>query len=441
MQVSLTATGGLERRLEVAVPATEVSTEVEQRLKSISRTARLKGFRPGKAPITVVRKQFGEQVHAEVVSDLMRSSFAQALSQQKLPPAGGRRSEPITMGPGTELKYAAIFEVVPEIQLKPFDSITVERPSAEVTEEDINAMIESMRRQRPVFTAVERPAQDTDRVTIDFDGSVDGQPFEGGVGRYVPVVIGSRQSLVELEEGLKGATTGEKRTVSLSFPADSPNKSIAGKIAQLEVTIKQVEQQTLPEVDEEGCRAYGVEEGGIDALRTEVRKSMERELGDVIRNRVRAQVMDALYRENTFEVPRALIDEQVQRLQVDAARRIGAKDASQVPAREVFEDQARRRAALGLLMGQIVQSEGIKVDRERVQNRLNDLVASYPNPDEVRRAYVQNADAMRQVESVVLEDQVVDWIVERARVTDKPMTFKDLTGFGQNIEQNSETNT
>jgi trigger factor len=202
-----------------------------------------------------------------------------------------------------------------------------------------------------------------------------------------------------------------------------------------------VEQQSLPEVDEEFCRAYGVEEGGIEALRTEVRKSMERELGDVIRNRVRGQVMDALYRENTLEVPRALIDEQVQRLQVDAARRIGAKDASQVPAREVFEDQARRRAALGLLMGQIVQSEGIKVDRERVQTRLNDLVASYPNPDEVRRAYMQNVDAMRQVESVVLEDQVVDWIVDRARVTDKPMTFKDLTGFGQNIEQNSETNT
>ena len=441
MQVSLTATSGLERRLEVAVPATEVTTEVEQRLKNISRTARLKGFRPGKAPITVVRKQFGEQVHAEVIQDLMRSTFAQALSQEKLTPAGGPRIEPIAMGPGTELKYAATFEVLPEVKVKPFDTIPVERPTATVTDEDINAMIEGMRRQRPVFTAVERPAQDTDRVMIDFDGKIDGQPFEGGEGRDVPVIIGSHQSLAELEEGLRGVTTGEKRTVALSFPAENPNKNIAGKTAQLEVTVKQVEQQTLPEVDEEFCRAYGVEEGGIDALRAEVRKSMERELGDVIRNRVRAQVMDALYRENTLEVPRALVDEQVQRLQVDAARRIGAKDASQVPGREVFEDQARRRAALGLLMGQIVQSASIRVDRERVQGRLNDLVAQYPNPDEVRRAYVQNADAMRQVESVVLEDQVVDWIVDHARVTDKAMTFKDLTGFGQNIAPNSETNT
>ena len=441
MQVSLTATSGLERRLEVAVPATEVTSEVEQRLKNISRTARLKGFRPGKAPITVVRKQFGEQVHAEVIQDLMRSTFAQALSQEKLTPAGGPRIEPIAMGPGTELKYAATFEVLPEVKVKPFDTIPVERPTATVTDEDINAMIESMRRQRPVFTAVERPAQDTDRVMIDFDGKIDGQPFEGGEGRDVPVIIGSHQSLAELEEGLRGVTTGEKRTVALSFPAENPNKNIAGKTAQLEVTVKQVEQQTLPEVDEEFCRAYGVEEGGIDALRAEVRKSMERELGDVIRNRVRAQVMDALYRENTLEVPRALIDEQVQRLQVDAARRIGAKDASQVPPREVFEDQARRRAALGLLMGQIVQTQSIRVDRERVQTRLNDLVAQYPNPDEARRAYIQNADAMRQVESVVLEDQVVDWIVDHAQVTDKPMTFKDLTGFGQNIEQHSETHT
>src|SRR5215813_2301591 len=195
MQVSLTATGGLERRLEVAVPANEIATEVEQRLKSISRTARLKGFRPGKAPITVVRKQFGEQVHADVVSDLIRSSFAQALSQEKLTPAGGPRIEPITMAPGTELKYAAIFEVLPEVKVKPFDAIALERPAAAVTEDDVSAMIESMRRQKPAFTAVERAAQDTDRVTIDFDGQIDGKPFDGGEGRDVTVLIGSRQAL------------------------------------------------------------------------------------------------------------------------------------------------------------------------------------------------------------------------------------------------------
>ena len=433
MQVSLSATGGLERRLEVAVPATEIASEVEQRLKQISRTARLKGFRPGKAPYAVVRKQFGDQVHTEVVSDLMRSSFAQALSQEKLTPAANPRIEPLAMGPGSDLKYAAVFEVMPEVKVAAVDGIAVERPAASVTEADIDAMLESMRRQRPVFTAVERPAQDTDRVVIDYQGRIGGKPFDGSDGTDINVIIGSKQSMPELEEGLRGATAGESRTVSVPFPAEHPNKAVAGQTAELQVTIKRVEEQSLPAVDEEFGRAYGVEEGGVEALRAEVRKSMERELSDVIRNRVRGQVLDALYRQNPVDVPRALLEEQVQQLQIDTARRMGVKDASQIPAREPFEEPARRRVALGLLMSQIVQAEQIKLDRERVQTRLGDLVAGYPEPqqEEARRAYVQNQDAMRQIESAALEDQVVEWVLGRANITDKPMTFKEITGFGQ----------
>jgi trigger factor len=432
MQVSLSATSGLERRLEVAVPATEVASEVEQRLKQLSRTARLKGFRPGKAPYAVIRKQFGEKVHSEVVSDLMRSSFAQALSQEKLTPAAGPRIEPIAMGPDSDLKYAAVFEVMPEVKVKAPDSVRVERPTASVTESDVDAMIESMQRQRPVFTAVERGAHDTDRVIVDYEGRIDGQPFEGSDGTDVNIIIGARTSLPELEEGVKGAVAGEKRTVTVSFPAEHPNKALAGRGADLHLTIKRVEEQSLPAVDEEFGRAYGVEEGGIEALRIEVRKSMERELADVIRNRVRGQVLDALYRENPIDVPRALLEEQVQQLQIDTARRMGVKDASQLPPRQPFEEPARRRVALGLLMGQIVQAEQLKVDRERVQSRLSDLVAGYPDQqEEARRAYLQNQDAMRQIESAVLEDQVVDWVMARASVTDKPMSFKELTGFGQ----------
>jgi trigger factor len=434
MQVSLSATGGLERRLEVAVPATEVASEVEQRLKQISRTARLKGFRPGKAPYSVVRKQFGDQVHTEVVSDLMRSSFAQALSQEKLTPAANPRIEPLApISPGSDLKYAAVFEVMPEVKVPSVEGIAIERPSATVTEPDIDAMLESMRRQRPVFTAVERPAHDTDRVIIDYIGRIDGKPFEGSDGTEINVILGSRQSMPELEEGLKGAAAGENRTVTVPFAAEHPNKAVAGQTAELQVTIKRVEEQSLPAVDDEFGRAYGVEEGGVEALRTEVRKSMERELTDVIRNRVRGQVLDALYRQNPVDVPRALLEEQVQQLQIDTARRMGVRDASQIPAREPFEEPARRRVALGLLMSQIVQTEQIKLDRERVQTRLGDLVAQYPEPqqDEMRRAYQQNQDAMRQIESAALEDQVVDWVLGRANITDKPMTFKEITGFGQ----------
>ena len=433
MQVSLSATGGLERRLEVAVPATEIASEVEQRLKQISRTARLKGFRPGKAPYAVVRKQFGDQVHTEVVSDLMRSSFAQALSQEKLTPAANPRIEPLAMGPGSDLKYAAVFEVMPEVKVAAVDGIAVERPAASVTEADIDAMLESMRRQRPVFTAVERPAQDTDRVVIDYTGRIGGKPFDGSDGTDINVIIGSKQSMPELEEGLRGATAGESRTISVPFPAEHPNKAVAGQTAELQVTIKRVEEQSLPAVDEEFGRAYGVEEGGVEALRAEVRKSMERELSDVIRNRVRGQVLDALYRQNPVDVPRALLEEQVQQLQIDTARRMGVKDASQIPAREPFEEPARRRVALGLLMSQIVQAEQIKLDRERVTTRLGDLVAGYPEPqqEEARRAYLQNQDAMRQIESAALEDQVVEWVLGRANIIDKPMTFKEITGFGQ----------
>jgi trigger factor len=433
MQVSLSATGGLERRLEVAVPATEVASEVEQRLKQISRTARLKGFRPGKAPFAVIRKQFGEQVRTEVVSDLMRSSFAQALNQEKLTPAATPRIEPLAMGPGSDLKYAAVFEVMPEVKVTAVEGIAVERPAVEVTEPDVDAMIESMRRQRPVFTSVERGARETDRVVIDYEGRIEGKPFEGGEGKDIQVVIGSRQSMVELEEGLKGAAAGESRTINVSFAAEHPNKAVAGKSAELQVTIKRVEEQSLPAVDEEFARAYGVEEGGVDALRAEVRKSMERELADVIRNRVRGQVLDALYRQNPVDVPRTLLEEQVRQLQIDTARRMGIRDASQLPAREPFEEPARRRVALGLLMSQIVQAEQIKLERERVQTRLTDLVASYPEAqqDEARRAYLQNQDAMRQIESAALEDQVVDWLLAKANITDKPMTFKEITGFGQ----------
>jgi trigger factor len=431
MQVSLSATGGLERRMEVAVPASEVAAEIEQRLKQLSRTARLKGFRPGKAPLPVIRKQFGDQVRDEVVNDLVRTSFAKALTEQKLQPAAGPRIEPLSLDPGNDLKYAAVFEVLPEIKVKsPYD-VAIERPSAEVTEEDVDAMLESMRRQRPVFTAVERGAAETDRVTIDYDGKMDGQPFEGGEGRDMQLMVGSGQALPELDQEVRGMKAGERKSITVAFPPALPNKTLAGKTAQMDVSVKRVEEQTLPPLDDEFIRSYGVEDGTVDSLRSEVRKSMDRELAGVIRNRLRSQVLDALYQENAIEVPNALIDEQVQQLQLDMGRRMGARDVSQLPPREQFADQGRRRAALGLLLGQIVQNEGLKVDRERVLARLNDVIATYPNADEARRAYLQNPDAMKQIESAVLEDQVIDWALERARITDKPMSFKELTGFGQ----------
>lgn len=434
MQVSVTATGGLERRLEVAVPAEQIASEVEQRLKKISRTARLKGFRPGKAPLAVVRQQFGGQVHSEVVGDLMRSTFAEAVSKENLKPAAGPRIEPLEMAPGADLRYAAVFEVLPDIKVRSLEGVEVQRPVAAVTDADVEAMLESMRRQRPVFTPVERAAAADDRVTVDYAGSVEGKPIEGGSGKDILFVIGAGRVMPELEAAVRGASAGDERTAQVRFPAEHANKELAGRTAEFRLTVKKVEEQSLPPVDEEFCLAFGVREGGIEALRAEVRQSMERELEDLIRNGLRTQVLDALYRENPLEVPRALVDEQVQQLQVDMARRIGARDLSQIPPRESFEEAARRRVALGLLIGEIVRAEGLKVDRERVQQRLSDIAASYPNADEVRRAYLQNAEAMRQIESAVLEDQVVDLLLGQVRITERQATFKELTGFGQTNE-------
>jgi trigger factor len=439
MQVSLTATGGLERRLEVAVPAQQVTSEVEQRLKRLSRTARLKGFRPGKAPIAIVRQQFGDQVHAEVVSDLLRSSFAEAVTQEHLKPAAGPRIEPIALQPGADLKYAAVFEILPEVTVKPFGTIPVERPSASVTDADLEAMIESMRRQHPKFAPVQRPAQTTDRVTIDYDGRVDGAAFEGSEGRDVNFIVGAGRVLSQLETAVVGASIGETRTASVTYPAGHASTALAGRTAEFTLTVKQIEEQTLPEVDEEFCRAFAVEEGGVEALRAEVRKSMERELEGVIRNRVRAQILDGLYRDNPLDVPRAMVEESIQRLQADMAQRIGARDAAQLPPRESFEEPARRRVALGMIMAEIARAEDLKPDRARVLARVEELAAQYPNSEEVRRAYLQNSEAMRQIESAVLEDEVVERVLGQAQVTERPMSFRDLTGFGENTNQERST--
>ena len=439
MEVSLSVIGGLSRRLEVAVPANEVTREVQQRLKRLSRTARLKGFRPGKAPLAVITKQFGEQVRAEVVSDLMRSSFAQAVSQENLKPAGGPRIEPIALGPETDLKYAAHFEVLPEVRVNPLENLAFERPSAAVSEADVDAMIENMRGQRPVFTAVERPARDGDRVLLDYKARIGGKGFEGSDVSDVAVVLGTRQAMPELEEGLRGVRAGENRTINAVFPENHPNRKLAGQSAELHLSIKAVEERSLPAVDEEFFRGYGVESGGLEELRTEVRTSMERELAGVIRSRARVAALDALYRDNPLDLPRSLIDEQVQALQLDTARRLGLRDVRQLPAREKLEEPARRRVALALLVGQIVQSEGLKLDRERLKQRVTELVESYPNPDEARRAYQQNPELMQQIESGVLEDQVIDLLLERARVSERPMSFAELTGFGrQGTEQGHE---
>jgi trigger factor len=431
MQVSLTATGGLERRLEVAIPAAQVDGEVSQRLNKISRTARLKGFRPGKAPLAVIRQQYGEQVHGEVINDLMRASFSEAVAREKLNPAGGPRIEPIAMNPGADLKYAAVFEVLPEVKLQPVSELTIERPVASVADKDLDTMLDTLRMQRPAFNEVARVAAATDRVTVDFTGKIEGVEFDGGSGDGVPIVIGANQVMKEFEDALLGASASDTREFNATFGADHTNKKLAGKTATFNVKVVKVESQAAAPLDEAFAKGFGIADGSIETLRAEVRANMERELNEAIRQNLRAQVLEGLYTKNPLELPRQMVEEQIQELQVEMLRRAGVKDAKQLPPREPFEPPARRRVALGLLMSELVRSANLKVSREAVQEKLNELAASYSNPDEVRRAYLQNADMMRQIESQVLETQAIEWVLGQAKVADKPTTFAELTKFGQ----------
>jgi len=431
MQVQLTATGGLERRLEVAIPAAQVDGEVAQRLNKISRTARLKGFRPGKAPIAVIRQQYGEQVHGEVINDLMRTSFSEAVAREKLNPAGGPRIEPIAMGPGADLKYAAVFEVLPEVKLQPLSELALEKPIASVSDKDLDAMIDTLRKQRPVFNEVTRAAAANDRVTVNFIGRIDGEEFEGGAGQEVAIIIGAGRVMKEFEDALVGASAGDARNFTAPFAADHTNKKLAGKLASFEVKVGKVEEQLPAPFDESFAKGFGIADGNLESLRSEVRANMERELAEAIRQKMRTQVLEALYQRNPLELPRQLVDEQIQELQIEMLRRAGVRDAKQMPPREPFEEPARRRVALGLLMSELVRNANLKVSRDAVSDKLNELSASYSNPEEVRRNYLQNPDAMRQIEAQVLEGQAMDWVVGQAKVTEKPATFGELTQFGQ----------
>ncbi|HXC60186.1 MAG TPA: trigger factor [Steroidobacteraceae bacterium] len=431
MQFTVKTTTGLERRIEVEIPHTRVAGEVDRRLRDLSRTANIRGFRKGKVPLAVVKQQYGSQVHGDAVSELIRQSYSDAVNKENLRPASGPRIEPIQIEPGNDLKFAAVFEVMPEISVKPVDDLAIERPTTDVTEADIDAMIESMRRQRVTYSAVDRAAQKGDRVTVDFAGRVDGVAFDGGTGTDMQVVIGSGRAIADFEAALIGMSRDEKKTAPVKFPDNYGAKELAGKNAEFDLTVKSVEGEELPAVDEAFAQAFGLADGGIEALRGEVRKSMEREALQAVRTKLRNQVFEALQRDNPVELPRSMVDEQVQQLQIDLLQRMGREDMSQMPPREPFEEPARRRVALGLIVGEIARRENLQADRNQVFARLEEVAASYPDPEQVKRAYLQNADAMRQIETGVVEEQVVNWVLGKARVTDRPISFADLTGFGK----------
>lgn len=426
MQVSVESTSGLERKLTVKVPATEIDTEVEKRLARLGRTAKIKGFRPGKAPMKVLRQNYGAQAHQEVVGEVLQSSYSAALTQEKLNPAGNPRIEPTSMAPGKDLEYVATFEVYPEVAFEPLEDIKVERPVAEILDEDVSEMLESLRKQRVEWEESDVAAEDGTRATIDFEGKLDGELFDGGKADDYAFVMGEGRMLADFENGIKGMKAGETREITVNFPEDYQAESLKGKEAVFAITMKKVEASRLPEVDDEFAKAFGVEEGGLEAFMTEVRGNMARELEQTVKQRMKDALMDALVEKNPIEVPGALVKQEIGSLQQDAGRRMGIQDKSKLPAPELFEETARKRVTVGLLIGEVIRQNELKLDNAKVDEKLVQLTQDYDDAENMIKMYRANAQAMGQVQNLVMEEQVVEWLLEKATVTDKKTTFKEL---------------
>lgn len=433
MQVSVEATGTLGRKMIVQVPAERIDEEVQNRLKSLSRNARIAGFRPGKVPFKVVQQRYGRQVHLEVAGDVMSSTLQQALKEQNLRPAGEPKLEPRTVEAGKALEYVAVFDVYPEFEPVTLTGVKLEKPVADVTEQDMDNMLVKLRQQRASWEKVERAAQQGDQVTVDFTGTIDGAEFPGGSGSGMNVEIGSKRLIDGFEEKLIGAAAGADITLDLRFPDDYHSAEVAGKPVQFKVKVLQVSALKLPEIDDSFAQSLGVE--SVAALREEIGKNMRRELDLMMQSVIKDRAFEQLLASNSgLEVPGSLVDEEIDRLANESYQQLGGNSQGVKLPRHLFEDRARRRVTLGLIIGELVKRNGIQVDPARVRRTVETLAASYENPEEVVKWYYENRDALASAQSLVLEEQVVEWLLGQAEVEEKTCTFDELTEIRKTLK-------
>ncbi len=426
MQVSVEATGNLERKMTIQVPSERVDTEVDNRLKSLAKRVKLDGFRPGKVPLKVVRQRYGTGVYQEVLSEVLQESYREAVQQEGLEPAGNPSIEPTSLEGGDAIEFTASFQVFPEVEVADFSDVEIERPKAEVADEDIDRVLDSLREQNKEWAEVKRKAKKGDRVTLDFVGSLNGEEFEGGKAEDFQVEVGAGRLIESFEKQLKGVKAGEEPTIDVTFPEDYPAENLKGQTAQFALTIKQVEGPKLPEVDEEFAKKFGIEDGSVEKLRADVRSNMERELRQALKGRVKQQVLEAVVDKHDFDLPDALVKSEINRLREEAEKRFGGAEQTQPLPDSLFEDEAKRRVRLGLALRAIIDQKGFEVDAERVERDLEEMAATYEDPEEVKNYYRSNPQAKSNLESLVLEDQVVDWVVEQAKVTEKETSFQDV---------------
>jgi len=425
MQVSLETTEGLERKMTVEVPAEKITSVTEERLQGMCKQAKISGFRPGKVPIRVIRQRFGKQVFNEVVTSTMQSSYQEAVMQEKLRPAGNPQIEPVNLKVDEDLKYIATFEVYPEIEVADVSGFEIETAEVEIKDADIDDMIEKLRKQKTEWEDADRAAKQEDRVTMDFKGSVDGEFFEGGSQDDFATVIGSNNLLPDFEKQLEGVKAGDEKTFDVTFPEDYGQKDLANKVAKFEIVVKKVEQAILPEVNEEFVKGFGIDDGKLDTLKEQMTQNMQVELEQRKKAFKKDQVMQKLFEANEFEIPKALITQEIQALRQQSMQSMNLQDESMLPD-TLFEEEAKRRILIGLTVGEIAQKQDIKVDQEKVNQALNVIATNYGQPEEVIQYYRSNQKAMANLEVMVVEEQVVDWVVEQSKTVSKPFTFDEF---------------
>lgn len=440
LDVVVTVVSDKETKLTVKVPVGTIQSKVEGRIRSLAKTAKIDGFRKGKVPVSHIRAQYGAGIQQEVINDVIRDTVFEAMTEQKVRAVGVPNIDDVKLE-NDFLVYQATVETFPEVEVQGLSEIEVERQSATVSDEDVDTMIENLQKQRQTFETKDGELVDGDEATFDFEGSIEGEKFEGGSAENYRLVIGSGRMIPGFEDGMKGMKAGEEKTITVTFPEDYQAENLKGKEADFKITVKEVKTPKLPELNEEFFELFGVKEGGLDKLKADVRKNMEREIKNAARNQVKQAAFDALVEKNEFDVPNAMLEQEIERQRNQMLQRFAQQfggnpstfDKDMLP-KELFEEQALRAVRLGVLVGQIIDTQKLEVDQERVTAFISEAAENYEDPQEVIDYYTNDKEQRASVEAVVLEDQVVDYILSQAKVSEKEVKYQDLLAAAQKAQ-------
>lgn len=432
MKVTVENVSSLERRITVSIPAKDIDAKTEKKLKELGKTAKLAGFRPGKVPFDVIKQRYGDSARADVIGDEIQASYIETLTKEKLQPAGQPHIDTNKSTFGEPLEYTATFEVYPEIKLKELTGQKLDKLTAKLADKDVDNMIEKLRQQRAEWVETKRAAKVGDQAVIDFEGKIKGELFEGGSSKDTKFELGAGTMLEDFDKGVQGAKAGDTINVKVKFPKDYHGKDVAGKTADFAITVHKVLESKLPEIDAEFLKAFEIEKGGVTALKKMIQENMEKQLEQAVRRKFKDTVIDKLLELNPMELPKALIDNEIEHLQKQTKQQFmqytGQDNVDKLPdlPREQFEEEAKKRVSLSLILSEFIQQHKLQADKEKVKNKINEMAAGYKNPDEVVKWYYNSKENLAQIESVVLEEQVFEELMQQVTPEEKVVSYEDV---------------